>query len=149
MPTGSRSDPLVGYHFHVEIDGISQAQFRECTGLDSESEIIEYKEAGKDGQTIVRKQPGALKWSNIVLKRGITDILELWEWRKQVEQGKVNDARKSGSIVLFDQANSEVARWNFVEGWPSKITGPQAKADGNEVAIEELTLAHEGLERVK
>ena len=58
-------------------------------------------------------------------------------------------ARKSGSIVLFDQANSEVARWNFVDAWPSKVTGPQAKADGNEVAIEELTLAHEGLERVK
>jgi phage tail-like protein len=149
MPTGSRSDPLVGYHFHVEIDGISQAQFRECTGLDSESEVIEYKEAGKDGQTIIRKQPGALKWSNIVLKRGITDIMELWEWRKQVEQGKVNEARKSGSIVLFDQANTEVARWNFVDAWPSKVTGPQAKADGNEVAIEELTLAHEGLERVK
>ena len=149
MPTGKRSDPLVGYHFHVEIDGISQAQFRECTGLDSESEIIEYKEAGKDGQTVVRKQPGALKWSNIVLKRGITDIMELWEWRKLVEQGKVNDARKSGSVVLYNQGNEEIARWNFQDGWPSKITGPQAKADGNEVAIEELTIAHEGLERVK
>ena len=149
MPTGSRSDPLVGYHFHVEIDGISQAQFRECSGLDSESEVIEYKEAGRDGQTIIRKQPGALKWSNIVLKRGITDIMELWEWRKQVEQGKVDQARKSGSIVLFDQGNKEIARWNFVDGWPSKITGPQAKADGNEVAIEEMTLAHEGIERVK
>src|ERR1700687_3970421 len=99
MPTGSRSDPLVGYHFHVEIDGISQAQFRECSGLDSENEGIEYKEAGKGGVTIIRKQPGVLKWSNIVLKRGITDILELWEWRKKVEQGKVNEARKSGSVV--------------------------------------------------
>ena len=149
MATGGRTDPLVGYHFHVEIDGISQAQFRECTGLDSESEIIEYKEAGKDGQTIIRKQPGALKWSNIVLKRGITDIMELWEWRKLVEQGKVKDARKSGSVVLYSQSNEEVARWNFAEGWPAKITGPQAKADANEVAIEELTIAHEGLERVK
>jgi phage tail-like protein len=148
MPTGNRNDPLVGYHFHVEIDGISQAQFRECTGLDSESEIIEYKEAGKDGQTIIRKQPGALKWSNIVLKRGITDIMELWDWRKQVEQGKVNEARKNGAIVLYDQSNAEVARWNFFEGWPSKITGPQAKADGNEIAVEELTVTHEGIERV-
>ncbi|MCC6192605.1 MAG: phage tail protein [Anaerolineales bacterium] len=149
MPTGSRTDPLVGYHFHVEIDGISQAQFRECTGLDSENEIIEYKEAGTGGQTIIRKQPGALKWSNLELKRGITDIMELWEWRKLVEQGKVNDARKNGSVVLYNQANEEIARWNFVDGWPSKISGPQAKADGNEVAIEALTIAHEGLERVK
>jgi phage tail-like protein len=149
MPTGSRTDPLVGYHFHVEIDGITQAMFRECTGLDSESEIIEYKEAGKDGQTIFRKQPGALKWSNIELKRGITDVMELWEWRKLVEQGKVNEARKSGSVVLYNQANEEIARWNFVDGWPSKISGPQAKADGNEVAVEGLTIAHEGMERVK
>ena len=147
MATGGRSDPLVGYHFHVEIDGITQAMFRECSGLDSESEIIEYKEAGKDGQTLIRKQPGALKWSNIVLKRGITDIMELWEWRKLVEQGKVDEARKSGSIVLYNQGNQEIARWNFQEAWPSKITGPQAKADGNEVAVEELPLAHEGLER--
>ena len=148
MATGSRSDPLVGYHFHVEIDGISQAQFRECTGLDSESDVIEYKEAAKDGQTLIRKQPGALKWSNIVLKRGITDVMELWDWRKLVEQGKVDEARKSGSIVLYSQANEEIARWNFQEGWPCKITGPQPKADGNEVALEELTIAHEGMERV-
>lgn len=148
MATGSRKDPLVGYHFHVEIDGITQAQFRECSGLTSESEVIEYREARKDGQTIVRKQPGALKWSNIVMRRGITDVTELWEWRKKVEEGKVDEARKNGSIVLYNQSNQEIARWNFVEGWPSKISGPQAKADGNEVAVEELTIAHEGLERI-
>ena len=148
MPTGSRTDPLVSYHFHVEIDGISQAQFKECSGLESTSEIIEYKEANKDGVTVVRKQPGALKYSDIVLKRGITDIMELWDWRKKVEQGKIDEARKNGSIVMYSQGDQEIARWNFVEGWPSKISGPQAKADSNEVAIEELTIAHEGLERV-
>jgi phage tail-like protein len=149
MATGSRSDPLVGYHFFVEIDGITQAQFKECSGLDSSSEVVEYKEAGKNGVVVIRKQPGALKWSDIVLKRGITDVLELWDWRKQIEQGKIKQARKNGSIVLYDQANSEIARWNFVEGWPSKLTGPQMKADGNEVAIEEMTISHEGLARVK
>lgn len=148
MPTGGRTDPLVGYHFHVEIDGISQAQFKECSGLESSSEVIEYKEANKSGVTVVRKQPGALKYSDIVLKRGVTDVMELWDWRKQVEQGKVNDARKNGSIVLYNQSDSEVARWNFVDGWPSKLSGPQANADGNEVALEELTITHEGLERV-
>ncbi len=148
MPTGDRKDPLVSYHFHIEIDGISQAQFKECSGLESSSEIIEYKEANKDGQTIVRKIPGVLKWADIVLKRGITDVLELWEWRKLVEQGKVNEARKNGSIVLYDQANTEIARWNFVDGWPSKVTGPQFSADKNEVAVEEVTITHEGLARV-
>ncbi len=149
MATASRTDPLVGYHFYVEIDGITQAQFKECSGLDSTSEIIEYKEAGKNGVVTIRKQPGNLKWSDIILKRGITDVLELWDWRKLIEQGKVSEARKNGSIVLYNQTNQEIARWNFVEGWPSKISGPQMKADGNEIAIEELTIAHEGLSRVK
>jgi len=148
MPTGGRTDPLVSFHFYVEIDGITQAQFKECSGLDSTSEVVEYKEANKDGVTVVRKVPGALTWSDIVLKRGITDIMELWDWRKQIEEGKVDEARKNGSIVLYNQSNQEMARWNFVDGWPTKITGPQISADSNEIAIEELTIAHEGLERV-
>jgi phage tail-like protein len=149
MATGTRNDPMVGFHFYLEIDGITQAQFRECSGLDTESNIIEYKEAGKNGVTIIKKVPGELKWSNIVLKRGITDLMELWEWRKKVEDGQIADARKNGSIVLYDQANSEIARWNFVEGWPSKMTGPQLNANNNDIAIEEVTIAHEGLSRVK
>ncbi len=147
MATGGRTDPLVSYHFHVEIDGITQAQFRECGGLGSESQVVEYKESVK-GVTVIRKQPGAIKWADITLKRGVSDIMELWQWRKQVEQGKVDEARKNGSIVLYDQANKEIARWNFKEGWPSKLSGPQVKADANEVAIEELTITHEGMERV-
>lgn len=149
MATGSRTDPLTSYHFYVEIDGITQAQFRECTGLSSESQVIEYKEASKNGMTVIKKVPGALKWGDITLKRGVTDITELWAWRKQVEEGKVDQARKNGSIVLYNQNNEEIARWNFLDGWPSKITGPQANANNNEIAIEELTICHEGLERVK
>ncbi len=149
MATGSRIDPLTGYHFYLELDGIAEAQFRECSGLDSESNIIEYKEAGKTGQTIIKKVPGELKWSNIVLKRGITGDMKLWDWRKQIEDGKVNDARKNGSIVLYDQGNSEIARYNFEFGWPSKITGPQLNANNNDIAIEEVTICHEGLKRVK
>jgi phage tail-like protein len=149
MPTGSRSDPLVGYHFFVEIDGITQAMFKECSGLESSHEVVEYKEAGKNGVVIIRKQPGALKWADIVLKRGITDVMELWEWRKKIEQGKIKENRKNGSIVMFNQESQEVARWNFTDGWPSKLAGPAMKADGNEVAIEELTITHEGLERIK
>ena len=148
MATGGRTDPLVSFHFYVEIDGIAQAQFKECSGLESTSEVVEYKEANRDGVTIVRKIPGAISWSDVVLKRGITDVMELWDWRKQIEEGNVDRARKNGSIVLYNQSNQEVARWNFVEGWPSKITGPQISADSNEIAIEELTITHEGLERV-
>ena len=149
MTTGSRTDPLTGYHFYLELDGITEAQFRECSGLDSESNIIEFKEAGKGGVTVIKKVPGELKWSNIVLKRGVTGDMKLWEWRKQVEDGDVDKARKNGSIVLYDQRNSEIARYNFEAGWPSKITGPQLNANNNDIAIEEVTIAHEGLKRVK
>lgn len=149
MTIGSRNDPLVGYHFYLELDGITEAMFRECSGLDSESNIIEYKEAGKNGTVVIKKVPGERKWSNIVMKRGITNDMRLWEWRVQIEDGEVEKARKNGSIVLYDQANNEVARWNFAAGWPSKMTGPQLNANNNDIAIEEITICHEGLKRVK
>ena len=149
MATGGRTDPLTGYHFYLEIDGITQARFRECSGLTSESQVIEYKEADKNGTTVIKKVPGVLKWSDITLKRGITDIMELWEWRKKVEEGKVDEARKNGSIVLYSQTNEEMARWNFVDGWPSKIEGPQLNANNNDIAVESVTICHEGLDRVK
>jgi phage tail-like protein len=142
-------DPLTGYHFVLEIDGITQAFFREASGLTSESQVIEYKEANKEGKTIIKKIPGVLKWGDITLKRGITDVMELWDWRKMVEDGKVEKARKNGSIVLFKQDNAEVARWNFVDGWPTKISGPSLNANNNDIAVEEVTIAHEGLKRTK
>lgn len=149
MATGSRNDPLTGYHFYLELDGIAEAQFREASGLDSESNIIEYKEAGKGGVTVIKKVPGEMKWSNIVLKRGITPDMKLWTWRKQIEDGQVEAGRKNGSIVLYNQVNEEMARWNFEYGWPSKMTGPQLNANNNDIAIEEITICHEGLKRVK
>ena len=139
-------DPLVAFHFFVEAGDV-QGAFRDCSGLGSESDVVEYKYADKDGKSLVRKVPGRTKWENIVLKRGITDDMNIWKWRKQVEDGQVESARRNGSVVLYDQSNKEVARWNFKEAWPSKVTGPQLNAQGNEIAIEELTLVHEGIVR--
>jgi phage tail-like protein len=149
MATGSRKDSLAGYHWHLEFDGVTDATFREVNGLGSEQQVIESKEAGKGGKTIIRKIPGALKWSDITLKRGITDNMTLWKWRKDVEDGNVDKARKDGSIVLYDQADKEIARWNFEAAWPSKITGPSLNANGNDIAVEELVICHEGLKREK
>ncbi|HKW21023.1 MAG TPA: phage tail protein, partial [Ktedonobacterales bacterium] len=95
-----------------------------------------------------KKVPGRMKWNNITLKRGITDAMDMWQWRKMVEQGKIDDARKNGSIIMYSQDGTEVARWNFINAWPSKLTGPSANAGNNEVAIEELEITHEGYERV-
>jgi phage tail-like protein len=127
----------------VEIDGITRAGFQECSGLDSTQDPIEYRE-GNEGLT-VRKLPGLNTYSNIVLKWGIIDDTELWDWRQQVMEGNIE--RKNGSIVLLDDIGEEKARWNFREGWPTKWTGTTFNATGTDVAVETLEIAHEGVLR--
>ena len=139
----SRKDPLRGFNFRVEIGGIQRAGFREASGLDSSQDPVEYRE-GVDKIT-ARKLPGLNKYSNISLKWGVSDDKELWDWRKKAIDGKVE--RKNGSIVLLDEAGAEKVRWNFVDGWPTKWTGPTFNATSNDVAIETLEIAHEGVEK--
>jgi len=141
MATGERKDPYRTYHFIVEIDGITRAGFRECFGLDSTQEPIDYRE-GNEGLT-ARRLPGLVKYSNIVLKAGITDDAQLWDWRKKAIDGKVE--LKNGSIILLNDAGEEKLRWNFVNGWPTRWAGPTFNATSNEVAIETLEIVHEGV----
>lgn len=145
----AEQNPLVSAWFGVEFQGQINGAFRECTGLGSENDVVEYKASGPRGEFVIKKVPGRMKWNNITLKRGITDTMDMWQWRKMVEQGNLDGARKNGSIVMFNQQGTEVARWDFVNAWPSKLTGPSANAGNNEVAIEELELTHEGYERVR
>ena len=150
MPvTPATSNPLATFSFHVEIDSIDIGSFKECSGVDSETEIIEYKEVSKNGVMIIRKLPGAMKWANITLKKSIDSQKTLWDWRKKVVDGKIDEARKNGSIVLYDSTQKEVARWNFQAGWPSSWKGANLNAGENAVAIEEIVITHEGLERAK
>jgi phage tail-like protein len=144
-----KKDQLASYTFMLEVDGIAEATFRECSGLDSETQVIESKETGSKGQTVIKKLPGALKWGDITLKRGFTDDMKLQEWRNKTVDGKLTDMRKNGSIVIYDYENKEVLRWNFVNGWISKLQGPSLNAGGNDVAIEAITIVHEGLTRIK
>jgi phage tail-like protein len=106
--------------------------------------VIEHREGGEN--TTLHKLPGMTKYSNLVLKWGITDDVQLYQWHRQVVNGEIQ--RKNGSIVLLDRAGQEVARWNFIRAWPSKYDGPDFNAEGNDIAIETLELAHEGVERV-
>ena len=117
------------------------AGFSECSGLTTETDIIEYRVGSED--ITVRKLPGLKKFTNISLKRGYTNSKELWEWRKKVLDGKTE--RQSGSIVLLNEARQPALRWNFREGWPNKLEGPTFNAKNNEVAIETMEIAHEGL----
>jgi phage tail-like protein len=144
MPTGAIVDPFNNYSFLVEIDGITRAAFQEVTGFDSTIDVIEHREG--NNPTTPRKLAGMTKYSNIQLKWGITDDVELYQWHRQAVLGNLE--RKNGSIVLLDRAGEEVARWNFLRAWPTKYDGPDLNAEGNDVAIEMLELAHEGVERV-
>jgi phage tail-like protein len=144
MATGDIPDPFGNYNFLVEIDGITRAAFQECSGFDSTIDIIEHREGGEN--TTPRKLPGMTKYSNIQLKWGMTDDRDLYDWHRQTILGQIE--RKNGSIVLLGRDGQEVARWNFVRAWPSKWDGPDLNAEGNDVAIEMLELAHEGVERV-
>ena len=138
----ARDDPYKGFNFLVEIDGISVAAFCEVSGLASETAVIEYRN-GSDRANTVRKLPGLTKYANIVLKRGVTQDTQLWQWRKAIEQGTPD--RRSGAIVLLDDERSPVRRWRFSEGWITKFEGPDLNAKGNDVAIETIEIAHEGL----
>jgi len=149
MVDTAREDPLVGFHFSIEIQGAISGYFTECSGLGSENEVVESKVVNEKGVEVVLKIPGRLKWENIVLKRGITSNMDIWQWRKLVEDGDVASARQNGSVVMYDQSLAEVARWNFENAWPVKVTGPSPKADSNEIGVEELTVAHEFIQRIK
>lgn len=136
-----RKDPYAAFNFLVEIDNVTVAGFSECSGINTETDAIEYRTGDTD--ITVTKLPGLKKFGNITLKRGFTASKELWEWRKKVLDGKTE--RQSGSIVLQNEARQEALRWTFREGWPRKWEGPSFNAKTNEVAIETLEIVCEGI----
>jgi phage tail-like protein len=142
MATGDRKDPLLGFNFGVEVDGMLVAGFSEVSGLQSEAEIEEYREGGVN--EYMHKRAGPIKYSaNLVLKRGISDAAGLWSWYADVAQGKIQ--RKTVSIVLMDSACEERQRWNFRRAYPVRWVGPGLRAAAAEVAVETVELVHEGL----
>ena len=143
--TGQVPDPYLGCDFLVEMDGIVRAGFQEASGFDSAIDVTEYREGG-DNETM-RKLPAKTKFSNIVLKWGSSADHDLYDWHRQWVTGDPAAARKNGSVILRDRTGTEVIRWNFVRAWPVKWTGPSLNAKGNDIAIETLELAHEGLKR--
>lgn len=143
----ARKDPAGSMRFFVDVGNWIKGTFRECSGMGSETELIETKESLKGGHLEYMKVPGALKWENITLKRGVTDDMQIWKWRKKVEEGDVQGARTNGSVMLYDSQNQEIARWSFKSGWPQKVSGPTFNATTNEIGIEELVIVHEGIER--
>lgn len=143
MANGQRIDPYKNFRFLVEIDQIVQAGFSECSGFGSNLEVVEYREGG-DTAT-VRKLPGKVSYPDIMLKWGVTDSRELYDWHLAAVKGQIQ--RKNGSIILLDDTGQEKVRWNFFNAWPSKWDGPDFNAKGNDVAIDALTVSCERVER--
>jgi phage tail-like protein len=143
MATAQRVDPYRSFRFLVEIDGIVQGGFSECSGFGSNVEVIEYREGGDSGT--VRKLPGKASYPDITLKWGVTDSSELYQWHRAALNGQI--LRKNGSIILLDDQNQEKVRWNFFNAWPSKYDGPDFNAKGNDIAIDSLTVSCERVER--
>jgi phage tail-like protein len=138
-----RVDPYKSHLFLVEIDGITQASFSECSGFSSHVEVIEYREGG-DPNT-VRKLPGKISYQDITLKRGLTSSSELYDWHRSAVDQPIQ--RKNGSVVVLDDTLAEQVRWNFANAWISKWDGPSLSGKGNDVAIETLTISCESLKR--
>jgi conserved hypothetical phage tail region protein len=145
--TNQRRDPYGNYRFRVEISGITQAGFSEVNIPESASEVVEHRE-GTD-PTSVRKQAGLTSYGNLVLKWGLTASMELYNWRKSIEQGKLSTSRRNISVVLLDEEGNDAARWEFTNAWPSKYKAPDLNAKGNDIAIETLEIVFESIQRVK
>lgn len=125
----------------VSAGGALLGGFQECTGLETQLEVEEYKEGGLNDR--VRKFPTRVMWSNIVLKRGIGFGDDLWNWHAAYMTGK--GKRRDGIIVLENDLHVPLKMWQFTRGLPIKYTGPALNAKTSEVAIESLEIVHEGI----
>jgi phage tail-like protein len=138
------TDPYRNYNFKLDIAGMTVGHFTECSGLGVRVDPITYREAGN--QSLVRHIPGRLDYSPITLRYGLTDSAVLWDWMQSTVAGNVE--RKNVSVILLDSAgDQEVMRWNLVDAWPSEWQGAGLDALDSEIAIENLTLVFDSLER--
>ncbi len=134
--------PLPKFHFQVDWGG-TKIGFTEVSGLDITTDVIEYREGSSPvyGKT---KMPGQHKFSNLTMKRGIfKSDNEFYAWYNTITMNKVE--RRDITISLLDETLAPVVVWKIKNAWPTKITSTDLKADGSEVAIESMELAHEGL----
>jgi phage tail-like protein len=121
--------------------------FREVSGFDSEVEVVEQKQVDASGQPVTVRVPGGRRSSQITLRRGIDSDKGLWAWWREVETQGPEAARRDCTIELLDQGGTTVATFSITQAWPSKYTGAMLGADSNDVAVEAITLAHEGFRR--
>ncbi len=145
--TQNKSDPLLLFQFRLEFGGRVTGYFQSVSGLGISYDVVEHKVTANNGDPIVYKTAGRVKYEDVKFSRGVTDSLELWRWSGMVSDGYMVRARRHCSVVMMSRAFRDVARWDFFHAWPMHISGPEPKADSSDIAIEEMTLAHEGMLR--
>lgn len=134
--------PLPKFHFRVEWGG-SKIGFTEVTGLNIENEMIEYRD-GSSPEYHKIKMPGLQKYGNITLKRGMFNgDNEFFQWLNTVSLSKIE--RRDVTISLLNENHEPVYLWRVKNAFPTKVTAPDLKSDANEVAVETIEIAHEGL----
>lgn len=143
VQTGVQEDPYRGYNFRVEIEGIGEAVFTECTGLGASIEPIRYAEGRSP---VVRYLPGQTTYCRTTLRYGLTNSPALWDWMMAGVRGNVT--RHNLSIILLDTTGLvEKMRWNLQRAWISEWHAAPLDALAQEVAIESITVVFEELER--
>lgn len=147
----TRIDPIRNFRFELEIDNIKRAGFSEVAIAETTIEAVDYRE-GRDPPH-VRKLSGLTKYGNVTLKGGVTsgaNSLELFKWHNDVSAGLIADNRRNVAISVRDETGrTEMARFVISDAWPVKYDPSDLNAKGNEVVIELLELANEGIERTK
>jgi phage tail-like protein len=142
-----KEDPVNASMFKIDFGNGLEGYFQSVSGGGGEVETILTKENGEKGIVIQRAIPGNFKHTALELKRGLTSSMALWTWFKKIEEGKIADARVTGSLVAIGQDGKEVARWSVADAWPSKLGFPQLDAKSNDIGIETMTLQHTGMVR--
>jgi phage tail-like protein len=137
-----RDDPYLNFNFFVEIDGAEAAGFLEVDIPAAGIEVVEYREGG-DRQSSPRQLPGRVSYGRLVLRRGFAGDDTLFEWWRAVAEGTLD--RRNVVVILLDEARNPVARWLVRNAWPTKVESSDLNALGNEVVIETLELAHDGV----
>lgn len=144
-PAGARVDPYRAYNFKLEVQGVTQGHFTDCSGLGIKIQPIKYREGGE--HQVVHVIPGLVEYADVTLRYGLTSSPDLWEWLASTLGGAV-DRREVSIILLDNEGTTEAMRWNLGNAWISEWHGAMLNALSREVAIELMTLVYESLERV-
>lgn len=140
------AEGIVANRWYLNVQGIEQVTFKEVSGGDIEVEVAEHRETGPKGNLVIKKVPGNVKYSNIVMKRGMTDDTKLWDWIKSAINGEFPKVRKNGTLTQYAPDQKVIREITFTNGWPTKYKMPAVDSSKNEVTVEELEICVEKVE---